>query len=316
MGGATAFDSRSARRWLLILLAFALVAASLFFAAPPAAAAQTPAEIALDERFIEWVTEDDVVHLFADYIPAAPGDDTEFTLPEGSTVLFGFEVLDGPTDNITLSIDGGAPFSVNSGYQDPIEADPGVGPAWQWDHDGDGATTGVTCPGNPIGDGNCNGVGDWDGDFIFFRYESGPIPVGTTTFTFDIGVLSETITVHADCDGGDTCEFEDPDGEWEAEITCKGDCTVVIHEPDGAVADIEVTEDTPFTLVLKSTGKGTPPGRATVDKVDPETGLLVIETLPKCTGKTKTDCVTIIRVKGARTQYTIKYTEDPRFRFR
>ena len=118
---------------------------------------------------------------------------------EGQWVLFGFEwaddtvealqaLVDNPAHDITVSIDGGASFSVKGGYQDAFVAEAGTGPRWSWDHDGDG-----------LEDGNGNGVGDWDGPILFFRYLYSGLSVGTHTFEFTIVDLefgiSEVITV-------------------------------------------------------------------------------------------------------------------------
>lgn len=307
--------SSSRARWLIVILAFLLAATALLVSAPARAQTTDAGEIALNERFIDWVDRDDTVHLFADALVPG-GDATDIFVPAGSTVVFGFE-FSGPSvedledflesggADIDVSINSGPDQSANSGYQEPFTAPAASsGPAWQWDHDGDGT-----------GDGNGNGLGDWIGPILFFRYESMVLPEGTTTFEFDLGGLTDTITVETSCEAAETCDFEDPEGEWEAAITCDDDCDVVVHDPGSNVADIEVTDDTEFTMVLRTTAKGPPPGRARVDKIDPVTEE-VIDTLPKCTGKTPVDCVKIIRIKGARTQYTLILDEDPRFRFR
>ena len=76
-------------------------------------------------------------------------------------------LVDNPAHDITVSIDGGASFSVKGGYQDAFVAEAGTG--------------------------------DWDGPILFFRYLYSGLSVGTHTFEFTIVDLefgiSEVITV-------------------------------------------------------------------------------------------------------------------------
>jgi len=289
------------RRWGAILLAFLLAAVTLVAVAAPARAAQSPAEIALNEKFITWYDEADAYHLFTLDIAGFPTEDNTFEVEPGDTIVFGFEWPGDFTQAINLEIEGGRASDVSSGYQDPIDADPGVGDPWMWDHDDDG-----------LGDGNTNGVDDWDGEITFFRYESDPI-LEETTFEFVTGINSETITVTPVC-SEETCEFEDPEGDWEAEITCDGDCEITVNPNGDDVANITVDSDDPYKLIVTTTGQGTPPGRAEVivDADDNEKDGV----MEKCVGGNESDCVKITRVKGAHTQYCVFFDGEPNFRFR
>ena len=116
----------------------------------------------------------------------------------------------------------------------------------------------------------------------------------------------------------DPCEaFADPDGNWVAScVGCDDGTEINIFNPGNDVAFIEVTDDNDFRIVLTTTRKGPPPGRAFVE-VDEEIDLEDAITLSKCgkKGRNGTNCVHINRVRGARTQYTVFYFDDPFIRF-
>jgi hypothetical protein len=144
---------------------------------------------------------------------------------------------------------------------------------------------------------------EWEGDGLDQELEA--------NFDVDCNILEIIECVGSACES-----FSDPNEDWSA--TCEG-CSgsVVIREPDGNVADVQVTGSNPFTIVLTTDGKGPSPGSAAVDKLN-DAGEF-IKTLPPCGKKgtePTTDCVHINRVNGNHTQFTIFFTDDPRFRFR
>jgi hypothetical protein len=327
----------------MVTLAFLLGAALVFAVAAPASAAPTtdPDEIARNERFIRFQELEDVVHL------VLFGDEGQPSQPPAQVVLgarplLGFEWTDitvqSLLDNITnnalhdfrVSIDGGAAFSIKaSSYQEPFVAVPSLSnPSWQWDHNNDGL-------------GNNSGIPDWDGPVLFVRFEAPAVTTtGTHTYDFDItydgGTTLQdfdfiTIDVFDPCEEEDDCEFdpcadgceivvEDDDGN-EAEFSCE-DCTepVVVStdgpdEGDKATFDVDPGNNpkgTVYELVVTMADKqsSTPPGRAAVFVDDEE------NPLSKCHGSDVNCVVQIKRVKGAKTQYTVRYEVDPRFRFR
>lgn len=139
----------------------------------------------LNARFIDWPIKSNVIHIIGMSDEGRPSQPAAI-VKEGQWVLFGVEwtndtveslqaFIDKPEHDITLSIDGGIPFSVKEGYQRAFYAQTLSGPRWSWDHDGDGP-----------GDGNGNGVGDWGGPILFFRYQYNGLSVGTHTFEFTI----------------------------------------------------------------------------------------------------------------------------------
>jgi len=168
------------------IFAVMLIVSTLVFTTTTASAAPTAGVAGLNARFIDWPEKSNVIHIVTYGDEGRPGQPIAI-VKEGQWVLFGFEwagetveelqasIIDNPNHDITLSIDGGPTFSVKTGYQDAFNAVPGSGQRWSWDHDGDG-----------FGDGNGNGVGDWEGPFLFFRYQYSGLSVGMHTFEFNI----------------------------------------------------------------------------------------------------------------------------------
>jgi hypothetical protein len=151
----------------------------------------------MNARFVKWQAVDHVVHIFVFDEAGCPGQPPA-VIGQQQPILFGFEyggesvaqlqadLIDNPDHDLTLSIDGGDPFSVKGWYQSPFVAETQSGPAWSWDHDGDGP-----------GDGDEDGIGDWSGPVLFFRYQSPGLGKGMHTFQF---------CVHFDDGNGDICE--------------------------------------------------------------------------------------------------------------
>jgi hypothetical protein len=128
--------------------------------------------------------------------------------------------------------------------------------------------------------------------------------------------------------GAIECDIDNEGQAWTAVFSCD-DCALNDLEVHGVgetdnLADIEVNATGgKYTIVLTTNMKGNsyspPPGRAFVfigdDNIEDDD-----ERLAKCTGKAKgsakPNCVSIRRVSGAFTQYTVMYNQDPRFRFR
>lgn len=115
---------------------------------------------------------------------------------------------------------------------------------------------------------------------------------------------------------GEECEIDNEGQAWEAVFVCGDGCELFDLDVDtpglGEIANIDIDADGAYQVILTTTEKGNaqspPPGRARVSKDGND--------LPKCTGKTPTNCVKIKRVAGAFTEYTVKVEDDPRFRFR
>ena len=178
------------------LISLIVVCITLLVVIPAAAGPGNPNS--LNAKFIRWQEKVSVVHIMV-----YENGSTATVEPE-EKILFGFEwgadegqtledmqeyYIDGPNHDITLSIDGGAEFSVRGSYQPPFTAATRSGPRWSWDHDGDG-------PYDRDGDG----IGDWSGDMLFFRYQHAGFTSGTHTFTFKVydsgsELASDTITV-------------------------------------------------------------------------------------------------------------------------
>ncbi|MFX0184752.1 MAG: hypothetical protein ACFE95_16840 [Candidatus Hodarchaeota archaeon] len=158
----------------------------------------------MNARFVKWQEKPHVIHIFA-----FDDDGREGRPPAlvalGQPVLVGFEwgtgfssvneiqerIIGNPDHFVTLSVDGGEPFSIKKWYQNPFYAETGSGPAWRWDHDGDG-------PGDNDGDG----ISDWDGPVTFFRYHIEGLSAGEHTLVFTINnpldnhaVIIDIITV-------------------------------------------------------------------------------------------------------------------------
>jgi hypothetical protein len=178
-------NSRKERRMKIKFHIVALIALTLALTTATVSAAPVAGPAGLNARFIDWPEKSNVIHIFGYADNGRPSQPVAI-VKEGQWVLFGFEwteetveatqeFVDKPEHDITLSVDGGDPFSVKDGYQGAFEAVPHSGPSWSWDHDGDG-----------LGDGNGNGVGDWDGPILFFRYQYSGLSVGTHTFEFTI----------------------------------------------------------------------------------------------------------------------------------
>nr|ADP09439.1 hypothetical protein E6-3G_24 [uncultured marine crenarchaeote E6-3G] len=174
-----------------------IILVGLLIQAPAAWAAKKTADASLNARFVHWQKMPHVVHIFVYNDAGRPGRPPA-EAASGQPIVFGYEyggqsveelwetIIDNDEFDITLSIDGGTPYSVKDGFQDPFEASSRTGPHWSWDHDGDG-------PGDKDGDG----IGDWDGPMLFFRYMVQGLTPGEHTFTFTIlpDNYSETITV-------------------------------------------------------------------------------------------------------------------------
>jgi hypothetical protein len=117
-------------------------------------------------------------------------------------------------------------------------------------------------------------------------------------------------------DGEDDCtNFQFSNEVWMAVFDCPTceSADITVRTPMGDdIADIEIDQypnDAPFTLIVTfDKGEGPAPGKARVDKDG--------EDMDRCRGNHDTDCVKVIRISGARTQYTVKIDEDPRFKFR
>lgn len=168
--------------------------AVLFLVIPAGAGKDNPNS--LNAKFMNWFYNEHVVHILV-YENAST-----IYLEAGKPSLYGFEwggasveelqaEIDDPGHDFTLTISGDVTvdeFSIKDYYQDLFIAVPGTGPAWSWDHDGDG-----------LGDGN--GVGDWNGPILFVRYPHAGFSSGTyyLTFTYyDDGytfIMEDTITV-------------------------------------------------------------------------------------------------------------------------
>jgi len=162
-----------------------LIVLTLTLTAATASAAPAVGAASLNARFVDWPAKSNVIHIMTFGDEGRPSQPVAI-VKEGQWVLFGFEwaeetveatqeFVDKPEHDITLSVDGGVPFSVKDAYQRAFEAEPRSGPRWSWDHDGDG-----------LGDGNGNGVGDWDGPILFFRYQYSGLSVGRHTFEFTV----------------------------------------------------------------------------------------------------------------------------------
>ncbi len=181
----------------LIAILLSLVM-TLTLATPAFAARDNPNS--LNARFIHWQEQEQVIHIqvFNDH---GRSGQPPAIVSVGQPILFGFEwvedttdllrinYIDNPGHDITLSIDGGTPFSVKSGYQTPFIAATRSGPPWTWDHDADGP-----------GDGDGDGIGDWSGPTLFFRYLNPGLTAGEHTFVFeftfpDQPTVTDTITV-------------------------------------------------------------------------------------------------------------------------
>lgn len=149
----------------------------------------------LNAQFPRFQEASNVIHIFVFNDAGRPGQPPA-VVDEGQTVILGFEwaadsiadlyanYIDNPDHNLTLSVDGGAAFSVKYLYQEPFIAATRSGPRWKWDHDGDGP-----------GDGDGDGIGDWAGPVSFFRYAATGLSVGTHTFLFtayDGGSVSDS----------------------------------------------------------------------------------------------------------------------------
>jgi hypothetical protein len=113
----------------------------------------------------------------------------------------------------------------------------------------------------------------------------------------------------------DCTNFPFSDDDWDAVFDCPGcdSAEITIHDPMGNnIADIEINQspsNAAFTLIVTfDKGEGPPPGKARVSKDGTD--------MDRCRGNHDTDCVKAKRVSGARTQYTVKVDDDPRFRFR
>ena len=158
------------------------------------------ADTSLNARFVHWQKMPHVVHIYVFSDDGRPGQPSA-QVSKGQPVIFGFEyggesveelyedIIDNEEYVITLAVDGGDPFSVKDGFQEPFIASTRGGPHWSWDHDGDGP-----------GDKDEDGIGDWDGPIVFFRYMVQGLEPGVHTFTFTVTgpfpSISDTITVN------------------------------------------------------------------------------------------------------------------------
>ena len=136
----------------------------------------------MNARMTHWQEQAAIIHIivFDDAGRVGPA-----VVEVGQPVLFGFEwgdvtvealqaaFIDNPNHDITVSVDGGEPWSVKGNYQTPFYAATQSGPAWTWDHDADGP-----------GDGDGDGIGDWTTATLFFRYQHPGLAEGTHTFVF------------------------------------------------------------------------------------------------------------------------------------
>lgn len=178
---------------------FLLVILLFVFASPVAAGPGGNAN-GLNARFLKWQEKEHLIHILV-FNDAGRDSAGPAVVPEGQSIIMGFEwtedtiedlennIYNNPNHYVTLSIDGGPAFSVNSAYQAPFVAATRSGPKWSWDHDGDGP-----------GDGDGDGIGDWVFPVIFFRYEYKNLTLGTHTFFFtfhmeDGTIINDTITV-------------------------------------------------------------------------------------------------------------------------
>jgi hypothetical protein len=386
-GGSTALDGLWVRRWLIVLLAFLLIATGLVFAAAPRPALAAPGLTTQDltgsltandlaQSLVgAGVTVSNVVYTGADvaagtfaggtgiigfedgiiltsgnvanvvgpnnvtdasWTNGLPGDldlDTlagqntfdaailefDFT-PNADTVSFEYvfasdeynefvgeinDVFAFYVNEVNCALVGGQPVSVNNinltnnaGLYRNNDFQDGSAPI---DTEMDGLTVVLTCEAG-VTQGQTNTMKLAIADASDSILDSAVfIKAGSLTTTPPEEVIP--------CTGGGCASFEDPVGDPDWTATCNGCAgTVIIRDPGDDLADIEVTGSDPFTLVLKTTGKGSPPGQSFVFKDDSK--------MPKCTGKNPTNCVKIIRIAGAHTQYTVIVEDDPRFKFR
>jgi hypothetical protein len=178
-----------------LITIFIAIAFALGSAGPALALADNP--VSMNARMMGWQEEAAVIHILAWSDPGRVGP---AYVDVGQPLLFGFEwgygtiedlqatYIDNPDHTFTVSVDGGTPISIKSYYQPPLYAATEVGPAWTWDHDGDGPY-----------DGDGDGVEDWSGGILFFRYPHKGMAAGEHTFVFSLTNPDtvETITVIA-----------------------------------------------------------------------------------------------------------------------
>lgn len=159
----------------------------LLSAAIPAAAAPASSTSGMNAQFLQWQEKEHIIHIFVYDDAGRPGQPAA-VVRQHPDILLGFEwegaglsdaLYNNPDHDITLSIDGGAAFSVKDGYQEPFDVTIRSGPVWAWDHDGDG-----------LGDRDGDGIDDWGsdetlgGEVMFFRYQVGGLSLGTHTLAF------------------------------------------------------------------------------------------------------------------------------------
>ncbi|GMQ85151.1 MAG: hypothetical protein BMS9Abin07_0716 [Acidimicrobiia bacterium] len=294
--GVAAVDRRGTRRVLVILVAFLVAAAGLFLTAPPGQAESDPqvgvgtAVVTCGEGSLVTIpiTNNSSYNMYISDLNVWDGETLVWDLSEVYEGEGGVLVLAGDTHDVEIwgLDDGGYDFDGNVYWASEASAS------------FEGSFS-VDCEGNGEG-----GFGD---------------PIS--------------------CTAGGCEEFADPDGNWTA--TCNG-CSgsVILQEPGENVADVEVTGSDPFKLKL-TTKKGVGP-RARHAKVFKVTDDGEVE-LPRCTrgrshkhwqkhwnrrhpgflwhrhwhrhDRVTTNCV-IVKQKHHRIQYIVKFTDDPRFRFR
>jgi hypothetical protein len=159
---------------------------SILLLSPIAWASSKPADASLNARFVNWQEMPHVVHLFVYPDAGRPGHGLA-EASSGQPIIFGFEyggesvewiyenIIHNEEYDITVSVEGGDPFSVKDGFGEPFVAETRIGPRWSWDHDGDGP-----------GDEDADGIDDWAGPVVFFRYMEQGYDPGVHTFTFTV----------------------------------------------------------------------------------------------------------------------------------
>jgi len=313
-GGVTAIDS-TRRRWLAVLLAFLLGTAMVFVAASPVSAGGPVNAV--------WDDDTGVVHPWGTAASVADGvhteDDLKFVqMQAGSTITLVF-----PGDYFAVP-DGTTGADLRIDIFDPDF--PAIGEVF-------GSADGVSWVsfGDQVDTANIDIDLDDEGTgpikYVKLEQNLNCSPgVGESGFCIDqahptLGFdLDAVIALHAEefdllCEAEETCEFEDPEGEWEANITCDDDCTVVFNDDNGDLADLTVDSESAYKIVLVSTGMGTPSGLAEVE-VSGAVPASKNGILEMCTGGDTTNCVKITRIESPHTQYCVFFGGEPNFKFR
>jgi hypothetical protein len=321
-GGATAIES-TRRRWVAVLLAIFVVGAVVLVSATLAFASSSGEEDLqpgwdnhpAGEGTVEWSSSNSGELEVTYTIEGGPGDSTF------DVGLIQTDVGDGV---MLTGVVGGSFDFTGIGIGPFTREFQTVGPYNAWifgeefttsddDGFGDGSVT-VTLTGNP---------GTYDVQFIV-------LPDGTTTPSYEsagvFGTTVEVTIIDGSCDPaveGD-CSEEDESGSGADVLCVDGNCLPVILTPedpgdDNASFSVDTLanpkgEVFEMVVTMATRALSTPPGKAEVE-MDPDDGDPFI--LDRCTQTDEENCVvSITRIRGGLTQYTIRFAVDPRFRFR